>query len=41
VNADALEAWIVYPQAKQIEIYTREGRKPASSFAVDAAALFG
>jgi Uma2 family endonuclease len=40
VNAGAVEAWIVFPQSRQIEIYGREGRKPASSFAVDAAALF-
>ncbi len=40
VNAGAVEAWIVYPQSEQIEIYGREGRKPATSFAVDSATLF-
>jgi Uma2 family endonuclease len=39
VTAGALEAWIVYPQSRQIEIYGREGRQEASSFAVDTAAL--
>ena len=40
VNAGAVEAWIVYPQSRQIEIYDREGRREATSFAVDPAALF-
>lgn len=40
VNAGAVEAWIVYPQSREIEIYGREGRKPASSFALDIARLF-
>ena len=40
VNAGAVEAWIVYPQSEQIEIYGREGRKPATSFTVDSATLF-
>jgi Uma2 family endonuclease len=40
VNAGAVEAWIVYPQSGQIEIYGREGRKAATSFAVDSGALF-
>ena len=40
VNAGAVEAWIVYPQSRRIEIYGREGRREATSFAVDTAALF-
>lgn len=40
VNAGAIEAWIVYPQSRQIEIYGREGRKGATSFALDTAVLF-
>ena len=40
VNAGAIEAWIVYPQSRQIEFYGREGRKDATSFALDTAMLF-
>ncbi len=40
VNAGAVEAWIVYPQSREIESYGREGRKTATSFAVDTATLF-
>lgn len=40
VNAGAIEAWIVFPQSRQIEIYGREGRKEATSFILDMAALF-
>lgn len=39
VNAGAVEAWIVYPESGEIEIYGREGRKAATSFAVDSAKL--
>ncbi len=39
VNAGAVEAWIVYPQSRQIEIFGREGRREKSSFAVDTGAL--
>lgn len=39
VNAGAVEAWIVYPQSRQIEIYGGEGRREGTSFAVDTAAL--
>ena len=39
INAGAAEAWIVYPQSGQIEIYGREGRRAATAFAVDTAAL--
>jgi Uma2 family endonuclease len=40
VNAGAVEAWIVYPQSRQIEIYAREGRRQVTSLAVDTAMLF-
>ncbi len=40
VIAGAVEAWIVYPQSRQVEIYSREGRRDATSFAVDTAVLF-
>jgi hypothetical protein len=40
VNAGAVKAWIVHPQSREIEIYGREGRKAATSFAVDSAKLF-
>lgn len=40
INAGAVEAWIVHPLSREIEIYGREGRKPATSFAVDSATLF-
>ena len=36
INAGAVEAWIVYPHSG---IYGREGRKAATSFAVDTATL--
>lgn len=39
VNAGAVEAWIVYPESHDIEIYGREGRRPATSFAVETAKL--
>jgi Uma2 family endonuclease len=40
VNAGAIEAWIVYPQSRRLEIYAREGRRETTSFAVDTATLF-
>jgi hypothetical protein len=30
----------VYPQSRRIEIYAREGRREATSLAVDTTALF-
>ena len=39
VNAGAIEAWIIFPQSLQIEIYDREGRRDATSFAVDTSIL--
>ena len=41
VNAGAIEAWIVYPQSRRVEIYAREGRREATLFAVETGALFG
>ena len=40
VNAGAVEAWIVYPQSRRVEIYGRDGPKAATSFAVDITTLF-
>lgn len=40
VDAGAVEAWIVFPQSRQIEIYGRDGRRDATSFLVDLASLF-
>ena len=40
VQAGATEAWLVYPQSRQIEIYGREGRRQTTSFALDTARLF-
>jgi Uma2 family endonuclease len=39
VNAGAVEAWIAYPESREIEIYGREGRKRTTSFPVDSATL--
>lgn len=39
VGAGAVEAWIVSPQTREMEIYGREGRKAATSFAVDTATV--
>jgi Uma2 family endonuclease len=40
VQAGATEAWIVFPQSRQIEIYGREGRRDNTSFSVELAGLF-
>lgn len=40
VNAGAIEAWIVYPLSRKIEIYSRDGRRETTSFAVDSTAFF-
>ena len=40
VNAGAVEAWILYPESRRVEIYGRDGLRPATSFAVDIATLF-
>ena len=40
VRACATEAWIVFPQSRQLEIYGREGRRQASTFSVNAVTLF-
>jgi len=41
VNAGAVEAWILFPETRQSEIYGKSGRLGASSFAVQASAFFG
>lgn len=41
VNAGAIEAWIVFPRTQQIEIYSREGRREVSSFAIDIKKVLG
>jgi Uma2 family endonuclease len=40
INAGAIEAWIVFPQTRAIEIYGRGGRLNATAFAIDTAKLF-
>jgi Uma2 family endonuclease len=40
VRAGATEAWILFPQSRQVEIYGREGRRQATSFKIDPATLF-
>lgn len=40
VNAGATEAWIVFPQSQQAEIYGKEGRRAETSFQVELAELF-
>jgi len=37
VNAGAIEAWLVFPDTGQIEIYGHEGRREKTAFAVDSA----
>jgi len=41
VHAGAVEAWLIYPQSRQVGIYAREGRKATTSYAVDPAKLVG
>ncbi|MGH8681964.1 MAG: Uma2 family endonuclease [Burkholderiales bacterium] len=40
VGAGATEAWLVFPRSRQIEIYGAEGRRQATSFAIDLRQLF-
>jgi Uma2 family endonuclease len=40
VGAGAVEAWIVFPHSRQVEIYGAGGRSATSGFAVDLAQLF-
>jgi Uma2 family endonuclease len=40
VNAGATEAWVVFPQSHQVEIYGHEGRRDATTFPIDSARLF-
>ena len=39
VRAGAQEAWLVYPDSRQVEIYGREGRLDSTAFGVDIVAL--
>lgn len=39
VKAGAVEAWIVYPESRQVEIYGSDGRREKTSFDVDTAVL--
>jgi Uma2 family endonuclease len=39
VSAGAIEAWIVFPQSRQIEVHAREGRKATTSYPLDLATL--
>lgn len=40
VNAGAVEAWVIFPESREVEIYRRGGRQEATSFKVELAALF-
>ena len=40
VNAGAVEAWLVFPKAKGIQIYGAEGRKTASCFPIESEKIF-
>jgi Uma2 family endonuclease len=40
VKAGAMEAWLVLPRSRQVEIYGREGRRAATSFSVDPMGFF-
>jgi Uma2 family endonuclease len=40
VSAGAPEAWLVFPQSMQVEIYGRDGRRATTSFPVDPAKFF-
>lgn len=40
VNAGAVEAWVLFPEKREVEIYGRDGRRQATSFKVDLGALF-
>lgn len=35
VKAGATEAWLVFPESRQVEVYSAAGRAPTTSFAVD------
>jgi Uma2 family endonuclease len=40
LSAGATEAWLVLPQSRQVEIYTRDGRRATTSFPVEPADFF-
>jgi Uma2 family endonuclease len=39
VDAGAVEAWVVFPQSRQVEVYAREGRRATTSYPLDLATL--
>lgn len=39
VNAGAVEAWLVFPQSRQVEVYARECRRATTSYPLDLATL--
>jgi hypothetical protein len=41
INAGAVEAWLVYPDRRRVEIYGRQGLLAATAFAIDTLSLFG
>lgn len=40
VNAGAIEAWIVFPDKREVEIHSSGGRQLNTSFGVDLPGLF-
>ena len=40
VAAGAHEAWIVFPQSKRVEFYTRDGPIDQTRFSIDLSGLF-
>jgi Uma2 family endonuclease len=40
VHAGAREAWLVYPGAREVEIYGRDGRLAGTTFPLDLATMF-
>ena len=40
VKAGAVEAWIVFPQTRRLEIYDRSGSRESTFFKVDPHELF-
>jgi Uma2 family endonuclease len=41
VNAGAVEAWIVHPTTRRVEVYARDGRRETTAFPVDPVAPLG
>jgi Uma2 family endonuclease len=40
LTAGAVEAWVLYPQSKRIEIFSAAGLQPVSNFVVDLTGVF-